>query len=105
PTIDLLAALLQLASDGSRRVALARGHLQQQPGLSAAAALLTELHAQGEGPMPADAELLQRVAAAASRPLRRYRCAACGFEAQQHFWQCPGCQGWDSYPPHRLEDA
>ena len=29
---------------------------------------------------------------------------ACGFEAQHYFWQCPGCQNWDSYPPQRLED-
>jgi len=105
PSIDLLAALLQLAANGASRTALTRGHLQQHPGLSAAAALLAELRTQGEAPTPADAELLQRVSAAAARPLRRYRCAACGFEAQQHFWQCPGCQGWDSYPPHRLEDA
>jgi lipopolysaccharide biosynthesis regulator YciM len=34
----------------------------------------------------------------------RYRCAACGFEARQHFWQCPGCQSWDSYPARRVEE-
>ena len=34
----------------------------------------------------------------------RYRCAACGFEAEHYFWQCPGCLGWDTYPPQRLED-
>ena len=33
-----------------------------------------------------------------------YRCAACGFEASQHFWQCPGCQAWDSYPARRVEE-
>ena len=27
-----------------------------------------------------------------------------GFEAKQHFWQCPGCQAWDSYPPRRVEE-
>ena len=32
------------------------------------------------------------------------RCAACGFEAKDHFWQCPGCQAWDSYPPRRVEE-
>jgi lipopolysaccharide biosynthesis regulator YciM len=37
------------------------------------------------------------------RPLQRYRCAACGFEAQGHFWQCPGCGSWDSYPPQRID--
>ena len=36
--------------------------------------------------------------------LHRYRCAACGFEAEHYFWQCPGCLGWDTYPPQRLED-
>jgi lipopolysaccharide biosynthesis regulator YciM len=40
----------------------------------------------------------------AAQPLHRYRCAACGFEAQHYFWQCPGCLSWDSYPPQRLED-
>jgi len=40
----------------------------------------------------------------AARPLHRYRCAACGFEAEHYFWHCPGCLGWDTYPPQRLED-
>ncbi|HSV68510.1 MAG TPA: lipopolysaccharide assembly protein LapB [Methylibium sp.] len=105
PGIDLLNALLKLAPDAATRLALARTHLQQLPGLSGAAALLAELQAQGQTPTAADAELLQRLTASAARPQLRYRCAACGFEAQQHFWQCPGCQSWDSYPPHRIEDA
>ncbi len=105
PSTDLMTALLQLEPDVAQRLALVRGHLQQHASLSAAAALLSELNTQGLSPTAADAEALQRVATAAARPQRRYRCAACGFEAQQHFWQCPGCQSWDSYPPHRLEDA
>ena len=40
----------------------------------------------------------------AAKPLQRYRCAACGFEAQRHFWQCPGCLSWDSYPALRIEE-
>ena len=40
----------------------------------------------------------------AARPLARYRCAACGFEAQGYFWQCPGCQAWESFPPKRIEE-
>jgi hypothetical protein len=46
----------------------------------------------------------QAHAPARARPLQRYRCAACGFEAQRYFWQCPGCMAWDSYPTQRLED-
>jgi len=40
----------------------------------------------------------------ATEPLMRYRCASCGFEAKQYFWQCPGCQAWDSYPFKRVEE-
>jgi lipopolysaccharide biosynthesis regulator YciM len=47
---------------------------------------------------------VQRALERAAKPLQRYRCAACGFEATQHFWQCPGCQAWDSYPPKRIEE-
>ena len=42
--------------------------------------------------------------AQAAKPLQRYRCAACGFEAANYFWQCPGCLNWDSYPAQRLEE-
>jgi lipopolysaccharide assembly protein B len=52
---------------------------------------------------PQTPQQLQQVVSAAARPLQRYRCAACGFEAHHYFWQCPGCQGWDTYPPQRME--
>jgi lipopolysaccharide assembly protein B len=60
-----------------------------------------------EGETFSDAEARQPVMLAleqACGPLKRYRCAACGFEARQHFWQCPGCQAWDSYPARRVEE-
>jgi lipopolysaccharide biosynthesis regulator YciM len=47
---------------------------------------------------------VQATVARAAQPLQRYRCAACGFEARNYFWQCPGCQSWDTYPPRRIED-
>ena len=47
---------------------------------------------------------VQRALEHAVKPLTRYRCAACGFEAKQHFWQCPGCHAWDSYPARRVEE-
>jgi lipopolysaccharide biosynthesis regulator YciM len=49
------------------------------------------------------AEALRDAVARAAKPLQRYRCAACGFEAQHYFWQCPGCLSWDSYPPQRVD--
>jgi len=54
---------------------------------------------------PDDARQSVRDAVArAARPQQRYRCAACGFEAQRYFWQCPGCLGWDTFPPQQIEE-
>jgi lipopolysaccharide biosynthesis regulator YciM len=51
-----------------------------------------------------EAAVLRLAVSEAARPLQRYRCAACGFEAQRRFWQCPGCLSWDSFPAHPLEE-
>ncbi len=98
PRIELLQALRVLddAPDDSRVIA----HLERQPTLASAAAVLALPTSRWQPDTPA------RVLAAvqqAAKPLQRYRCAACGFEAHHYFWQCPGCQGWDTYPPKRLE--
>jgi lipopolysaccharide assembly protein B len=65
------------------------------------------LREHGESAQPLDqAEVaaLGGVIDRAAKAGQRYRCAACGFDAQQHYWQCPGCLGWDTYPPQRLEE-
>jgi lipopolysaccharide biosynthesis regulator YciM len=100
PDIDLLQARLELESAQPVRAQLVLAHLQRQGVLSAAAQVL-------ELPVSAwqaqTAAQVHAVVAAAAKPLQRYRCAACGFEAHHYFWQCPGCLGWDTYPPRRLE--
>lgn len=106
PTMDLLAAIAMLdPAPEAQRARLFR-HLQEQPTLSAAQELLRQTTAP-DGAAPLTVEETQGVRDAvgrAAKPLQRYRCAACGFEAQHYFWQCPGCLSWDSYPPQRLED-
>jgi len=47
---------------------------------------------------------VREAVARGARALQRYRCAACGFEAPQHFWQCPGCLSWDTFPARRVEE-
>jgi len=75
-------------------------HLQHQPSLAAATRWLAGERFEREALHPP----VQRALDNAVRPLMRYRCAACGFEAHQYFWHCPGCQAWDSYPPRRVEE-
>ena len=104
PTMDVLTAIGTLQPDAADRRDAIMQHLRQQPSLSAAQSLIRERlvsHVPLDEP---EVEVLQKALTSAAKPLQRYRCAACGFESQHYFWQCPGCQAWDSYPPRRLED-
>ncbi|MCY7316812.1 MAG: lipopolysaccharide assembly protein LapB [Rubrivivax sp.] len=101
PAIELLLALAQV--DGSapqQRLPRLLEHLKAHPTLSAAQ-LLFSVPPQDWTDEARSA--LRDTVARAARPLQRYRCAACGFEAQHYFWQCPGCLSWDSYPPQRID--
>jgi len=98
PSLDITEALANLSPDAARSHYLA--HLEREPSLVIATRWLS-------GETLSDPAAQKRVQAAleqASAPLKRYRCAACGFEARQHFWHCPGCQSWDSYPARRVEE-
>ncbi|MEG1101148.1 MAG: lipopolysaccharide assembly protein LapB [Comamonas sp.] len=105
PSLDLLDALVALnttptnfASGDSRDWYVQ--HLSKEPSLVAATKWLAGEQLEHEEHHPA----IQKALEHASKPLSRYRCAACGFEARQHFWHCPGCQSWDSYPARRVEE-
>ena len=104
PSLDVLDAIVTLTTPAASQAMEGRQwylrHLEAEPSLVAAAKWLAgerleheQYHAQ-----------VQRALDHAAQPLMRYRCAACGFEARQHFWQCPGCQTWDSYPARRVEE-
>ena len=99
--LDVLNAIVSLQSDMGQAHGreLYASHLQKHPSLIAATSLLADASLD-----PAQQPQVQRALEHAAKPLRRYRCAACGFEALQHFWHCPGCQAWDSYPPRRIEE-
>ena len=113
PSVELLRAIEQLrpaadaccganpalATDGGRMQQLLQ-HLQQHPSLSAAQLLLEVPPTQWTDEAWT---ALRNAITRAAKPLQRYRCAVCGFEAQHYFWQCPGCLSWDSYPAQRLD--
>jgi lipopolysaccharide biosynthesis regulator YciM len=114
PTMDLLTTIASLQPDPAARQARLLAHLHEHPTMAAAQALLAprggvatkaiEAAAPAAPLAPAEASALYGAVRRAAKPLHRYRCAACGFEAEHYFWQCPGCLGWDTYPPQRLED-
>jgi lipopolysaccharide biosynthesis regulator YciM len=98
--LDALDAIAALESDPEAARRLYVEHLQNEPSLVAAAKWIAGEKLEHEQFHPD----VQRALEHAAKPLTRYRCAACGFESKQHFWQCPGCQAWDSYPPRRVEE-
>ena len=100
PSIDLVEAIVKLEKDFPAARQWYAKHLEREVSLVAASKWIA-------GEQLVDAHhhaLVQRAMEQATKPLMRYRCAACGFEASQHFWHCPGCQAWDSYPVRRLEE-
>jgi lipopolysaccharide biosynthesis regulator YciM len=103
-SLDVLDAIVALEASLQQPSASARDwyvrHLEREPSLVAAAKWIAGEKFEHEQFHPQ----VQRALDHAVKPLTRYRCAACGFEARQHFWQCPGCQAWDSYPARRVEE-
>lgn len=103
-SLDVLDAIVRLEANGKQPTPAARDwyvrHLQKEPSLVAAAKWIAGEKLEHEQFHPQ----VQKALDHAVKPLTRYRCAACGFEARQHFWQCPGCQAWDSYPARRVEE-
>ncbi len=104
PSLDVLDAIVTLSSGDDKTTVSARDwyahHLEKEPSLVAASKWIAGEKLEHEQFHPQ----VQRALDHATKPLLRYRCAACGFEAAQHFWQCPGCQAWDSYPARRVEE-
>lgn len=104
PSLDVLDAIVLLEATITGPSPTARDwyvrHLEHEPSLVAAAKWIAGEKLEHEQFHPQ----VQRALDHAVKPLTRYRCAACGFEAKQHFWHCPGCQTWDSYPAQRVEE-
>ena len=100
PSIDVIEAIVKLEEDPVASRQWYAKHLEREASLVVASKWVAGEKLEDEH----HHALVQRALDQATKPLMRYRCAACGFEATQHFWHCPGCQAWDSYPARRIEE-
>ncbi|HEY3596207.1 MAG TPA: lipopolysaccharide assembly protein LapB [Paraburkholderia sp.] len=83
--------------------ALARAQMQKSPNLAGMTRLLEAQQAKAEEPRRSELELMRTLIRQRTKNLPRYTCQNCGFRARLFYWQCPGCSGWETYAPRRVE--
>jgi lipopolysaccharide biosynthesis regulator YciM len=113
PSLDLFNIVfreLRTQQGAAPAWAFARSALRLHPSLLGLDRLLeAELAAPGGdgevSPVPgADLSLLRSLIHKHTQRLDRYACRSCGFQARRYYWQCPGCNAWETYAPRRLEE-
>jgi lipopolysaccharide biosynthesis regulator YciM len=101
---------LRAQQDPATAWAYAREALRRHPSLLGLDRLLEIELAGGEPSVQAaivpngDIALLRSLIHKHTQRLDRYICGACGFQPRKFYWQCPGCNAWETYTPRRLEE-
>jgi lipopolysaccharide biosynthesis regulator YciM len=83
--------------------ALARTQMRASPNLAGMTRLIEAQIETAEEPRRAELELMRTLIKQRTKNLPRYTCQNCGFRARLFYWQCPGCSGWETYAPRRIE--
>ncbi|CDY75980.1 Heat shock (predicted periplasmic) protein YciM, precursor [Caballeronia glathei] len=83
--------------------ALARQQMQAAPNLAGMTRLLEAQEATADEPRRGELQLMRALVKQRTKNLPRYTCQTCGFRARLFYWQCPGCSGWETYAPRRVE--
>ena len=108
PSLDLLDSVFQYTLDAkgaSAAYRLVRDELRRNPTLLGLDRLLeAQIMGDSHPERRRDLELVKNLVHSQTRKLARYRCESCGFKARQFHWRCPGCGGWETYPPRRSEE-
>jgi len=107
PSLDLLDAVfrVELETGGAEAAyTLVRDELRRNPTLLGLDKLLEAQILVVPPERRPDLELIKNLIHNHTRRVARYRCDACGFKARQFYWRCPGCGGWETYPPRRTEE-
>ncbi len=107
PSLDLLDVVFQSTLDAEGAQAayeLVREEIRRNPTLLGLDKLLEAQILTASIERRPDLEMVKNLVHGQTRRLARYRCENCGFKARQFYWQCPACNGWETYPPRRSEE-
>lgn len=108
PSNDLLDVVYQYVAQlrgNDVAHALARSQMEKAPNLSGMLHLLDAQIAAADEPRRSELEMMRALVKQRTKNLLRYTCQNCGFRARLFYWQCPGCSGWETYAPRRVEPA
>ncbi len=108
PSNDLLDVVYQYVAQlrgNDVAHALARSQMEKAPNLSGMLHLLDAQIAAADEPRRSELEMMRALVKQRTKNLPRYTCQYCGFRARLFYWQCPGCSGWETYAPRRVEPA
>ncbi len=106
PSNDLLDVAYQYVAElrgADAAHTLARTQMQKSPNLSGMLHLLDAQIATADEPRRGELEMMRALVKQRTKNLPRYTCQDCGFRARLFYWQCPGCSGWETYAPRRVE--
>ncbi|NEX60611.1 lipopolysaccharide assembly protein LapB [Noviherbaspirillum galbum] len=107
PSIDLLEVVFKAAIelDGVDAAnQLVSDELRRTPTLLGLDKLLEARLMRVPPEVRPELTLVQNIVHGYTQRLARYQCSHCGFKARQFYWQCPGCNRWETYPPRRTEE-
>jgi lipopolysaccharide biosynthesis regulator YciM len=107
PSLDLLDVTFQLCLElegAEAAYRLVRDELRRSPTLLGLDKLLEAQVMSAPPAQQADLQLVKNLVHRHTHRVARYACENCGFKARQFFWHCPGCGGWETYPPKRAEE-
>lgn len=106
PSDDLLEIVYDktLTLEGpAAALAVMREQMRRAPSAQGMARLLEAQAATADGDTQADLQLMGKLITQRTKSLPRYVCDQCGFRARLFYWQCPGCNGWETYTPRRAD--
>lgn len=101
-TLSIALDIVQQAEGDEGAMRLLKEELERHPSLWAYEKL-TQLRLK-DHPDNAELQLLAQLLKPYVSQPGRYECSECGFRAKGFQWHCPGCSGWGTYPPTRIED-
>jgi lipopolysaccharide assembly protein B len=107
PSIDLLEVLYQASLEVEGRdlaTQIVLEELRRSPTLLGLEKLLDARMLQASPDRLQELSLIKNLVHGYAKKLARYQCAHCGFKARQFYWQCPGCNRWETYAPRRTEE-